>query len=421
MLPLIVAFLLWLLVGVAAISVRMLAGFSVSELERYCLQHGKKELFGEVMEGHDKVLIAPLTVGLLSLIGLGAVWVGWIPQMHPAATLALVAFGLLAAVVWIPIAVTRYWSAPIVFHTWRAWVALHHLLWPLHIVGRMVEGLAQRLSGRTDAPADEEEAFEEDIMSMVTAGLHDGLLEPDAREMIEGVIELDDVDVNDIMTPRSQIETLSVEATWPEVLKFVTSAGRTRIPVYQGQLDNIVGVLYAKDLLAELSNEPDERQSIRELAREPVFVPPTKRVDDLLRDFRRLRNHLAIVRDEFMTVTGVVTIEDALEEIVGEIVDEFDADEEKPFVTLDDHTLEAYGWAHITEINEELGLALPEPDDVDTIGGLVVHQLRRIPRVGEACRADHALIIVLRANRRRVERVRVERTTEAARGRSEAV
>ncbi len=255
----------------------------------------------------------------------------------------------------------------------------------------------------------EEEAFEDEVLAIVTEGMHDGHLEADAREMIEGVIELGDGDVADIMTPRSKMDAIPIVWEWDRVLQFVTSCGRTRIPVYADSLDHILGILYVKDLLAELSqNEGRPKRTLRSLLRDPWYVPPTQGLDDLLQDFRQTRNHLAIVRDEFSRVAGLVTIEDVLEEIVGEIVDETDKEHVEEIRCIDERTAVIQGRAHLAEINEIMGLELPEPDDFDTIAGYVINHLGRIPKTGEEIFDDHVRITVLKASKRKIESVKLE-------------
>ena len=175
------------------------------------------------------------------------------------------------------------------------------------------------------------------FLSVVTEGLHDGVLEKEEREMIEGVMELGDTDVLSIMTPRSNLDALDISVGWDDMQELVVTAGRTRIPVYEGALDNVIGILYVKDLLKELAISPSKpRKKLRELLRKPWFVPTAKPLDELLQEFLRTRNHLAVVVDEYMSVAGVVTIEDVLEEIVGEIVDESDYDEIDAFKQIND-------------------------------------------------------------------------------------
>jgi CBS domain containing-hemolysin-like protein len=323
---------------------------------------------------------------------------------------------LLAAVVWVPAAVARVWSAPFLFHTWRFWLAANRALWPLTAGVNVVEALLRRLAARPEQQADEEEAFEDEIRTMVREGLHEGLLEEDAREMIEGVMDLDDTYVSDIMTPRSKIDAIDANLSWPEVLDFVIRVRRTRIPVYENTLDKVIGVLYVKDLLPELANSGDQpAKPLRSLLREPWFVPMTNAVDEMLQEFLRTRNHLAIAVDEYRALAGVVTIEDVLEEIVGEIIDEHDQDEEEDIQQLSESSVEAAGRTHLDDLNKRLGAGFPEPEDHDTIGGFVISRLRHIPKAGESIVYRNVRITVLQSNRRRIDRVRLERLAESER------
>jgi CBS domain containing-hemolysin-like protein len=181
--------------------------------------------------------------------------------------------------------------------------------------------------------------------------------------------------------------------------------------VYGSTRDDIVGILYSKDLLPELAKPPDEpRRPLAELLRKPLFVPDTKPVDDLLNFFQKSRTHIAVVLDEFGGVSGLVTIEDVLEEIVGEIDDEYDQKSEALIRKIDDDTCEALGRAHVDEINALMGFDLPENEDFDTIGGFVFAEFGRVPAVGESITwQDSVRVTVLEATRRRVNRVRLER------------
>ena len=227
--------------------------------------------------------------------------------------------------------------------------------------------------------------------------------------MIEGVIELGDLDVSEIMTPRTDMVCMTLALSWQEALDFVVEAGHTRIPVANKNLDDIVGLLYTKDLLPELAKGPDDPvRPWTALLRDPYFVPETKPIDVLLQEFQQTRNHMAVVLDEYGGVSGLVTMEDVLEEIVGEIVDEYDQDLVEGIRQLDDGLSEALGKVHIDEINERLGLDLPDDGDFDTIGGFVFSRLGHIPAVGEELLADNVRITVLEATRRRIERVKIE-------------
>ncbi|HEY2147859.1 MAG TPA: hemolysin family protein, partial [Pirellulales bacterium] len=185
--------------------------------------------------------------------------------------------------------------------------------------------------------------------------------------------------------------------------------GHSRFPVYNRSPDDIVGILHVKELLVELAKgDESQRLGWPQLLRKPFFVPETKPVDDLLQEFQRSHNHIAVVLDEYGGVSGIVTIEDVLEEIVGEIADEHDEALIDGIKTLDEHSAEALAKVRIHEINERLGLSLPENENYDTIGGFVFHELGRIPNVGEELTWHDVRIKVLDATRRRIDRVKIQ-------------
>ncbi len=321
----------------------------------------------------------------------------------------------------LPWSIARVCAAPFVYYTWPFWRALGWLTAPLWIFVTLLDGILHRLVGRSPNAPDEE-SIEEEIRAIVTEGHRGGLLEEDAREMIEGVIELGDANVSEIMTPRTDMHMLHADLGWDEMLADVIEAGHTRIPVYDKSRDDLLGLLYVKDLLPEFvhreaasSSDSKPERTVRELVRKPIFVPETKAVDDLLEMFQQERTHIAIVLDEYGGVSGLVTIEDILEEIVGEIVDEYDEDVEEEIRQMEDGSCEAVGRAHVDEINETMNFNLPENDDYDTIAGFVFTELGRVPTVGEQVVWKGTFrVTVLQATRRRIERVRIERieTTE---------
>jgi magnesium and cobalt transporter len=207
------------------------------------------------------------------------------------------------------------------------------------------------------------------------------LIEPESRAMLEGVIRMADMTAGDVMVAAPRMDMADIEAPYDELLALVIDTGHSRFPVFEGKRENIIGILMAKDLL-KLQRAPE--LNLRTLLRPAVFVPESKRLNELLRDFRSNRNHLAIVIDEFGNTAGLITIEDVLEEIVGEIEDEFDEkDAEGAVYTLADGTHRVAGDAPIASVNEAFGVRYPEAE-FDTIGGLVAHELGRVPRRGEA-------------------------------------
>ncbi len=205
-----------------------------------------------------------------------------------------------------------------------------------------------------------------------------------SRAMLEGVIRMADMSAGDVMVPVTRIDLLSIDSTMDELMHQVIDTAHSRFPVFEGEKDNIIGVLMAKDLL-KLQRAPE--LNIRALLRPPVFVPETKGLNDLLREFRGNRNHLAIVIDEFGRMAGLLTIEDVLEEIVGEIEDEFDiVENEGDIFGLADKTYRVSGDTAIERVNDAFKVTLLESDSdnqFDTIGGLIAHEMGHVPKRGE--------------------------------------
>lgn len=402
----------------AAIGAKSLTVFSRHELEEICRRRGKPLRLGQILKRYEQVGLAAETlqvVGTAAVILCGTFWVWLESHERVAADWRILAAGiavgsllLLAVEIWIPWAVARLWSAAFVYYSWPLWQNVYVLLTPLILGAKFFDAVFHRLAGRLPEEPNEE-SFEDEIRTIVTEGHREGLLEEDAREMIESVMELGDVDVSEIMTPRTDMISIPVTLPWKEVLDLIISKGHTRIPVYERNRDDIVGLLYSKDLLpllAEGTVEPS--QPWTSILREPFFVPETKPVDVLLQEFQRSRNQMAIVLDEYGGVSGLVTMEDVLEEIVGEIIDEYDKDLVDGIRKLTDGAAEVLAKVHIDEVNERLGLTLPEEGDFDTVGGLVFSELGHVPLVGEELMIGAVRIAVLEATNRRVLRVRIE-------------
>ena len=221
----------------------------------------------------------------------------------------------------------------------------------------------------------------DELISTLADAEHRELIEPESRLMLEGVIRMADMRAGDVMVAAPRMDLLDIDAPYDELLQGVIATGHSRFPVYEGERDKVIGILLAKDLL-KLQRAPE--LNLRTLLRSAVFIPESKRLNELLRDFRSNRNHLAMVIDEFGQTAGLITIEDVLEEIVGEIEDEFDEkDGDNSVYTLADGSHRVAGDAPIASVNTAFGTQLSE-DDFDTIGGLVAQQLGRVPRRGEA-------------------------------------
>jgi magnesium and cobalt transporter len=237
------------------------------------------------------------------------------------------------------------------------------------------------------------------------------LIEPESRLMLEGVLNMADLTAGDVMVATPRMDLLDIQADYDELLALVIDTGHSRFPVYDGGRENIIGILLAKDLL-KLQRAPE--LNLRALLRPTVFVPETKRLNELLRDFRSNRNHLAIVIDEFGNTAGLITIEDVLEEIVGEIEDEFDDEEqENGIYTLADGSHRVAGDVSIAAVNEAFGVQLPE-EDFDTIGGLVAQEHGRVPRRAEAVVLGGLRFTVMLTRGGAVRWFRVAREPQAA-------
>ena len=249
---------------------------------------------------------------------------------------------------------------------------------------------------------------EDQLRFLVQVGEEEGVIEEEEREMIHSIFEFGDTVVREVMRPRVDIVAVPAKVTINEALGLMMESGHSRLPLYEGNVDHIIGVVYVRDLLPALRQGRLD-QPVRDVQRPPFFVPDTKKVDELFREMQGRKVSMAIVVDEYGGTAGVVTMEDLLEEIVGEIQDEYDL-EEKPIQLIDDRTAVVNGRTHIDEVNEILGLQLPT-EDVDTIAGLVYALAGHVPVQGETVAVAGAELRVERALGQRITKVRITRLT----------
>jgi CBS domain containing-hemolysin-like protein len=409
--------------GLFAVGARALREFSRHELEEICTQRGRLDRFADILRHHELAALgakmAEVFAGVWAVAAATLwVWRDWLapaptPWWSLASAVVVVSLIVCLVAVWLPWTLARIAAARLLYHTWAFWRLIGRLAFPLIWCAALADKMLHRLAGRAGHGLDEG-AIDEEIRTIVTEGHREGLLEEEAREMIEGVIDLRGVAVSRIMTPRTEMHMVQVNTAWEELVHDVIKSGCTRVPVYEKNRDDIVGVLHIKDLLPELAKGPGElRRPVPALLRKPLFVPETKLVDELLSLFQQSRTHIAVVLDEFGGVSGLVTIEDVLEEIVGEIVDEYDEETEVEIHRIDEDSCEALGRAHVDAINELMEFDLPENADFDTIGGFVFAEFGRVPATGESLTwRDTVRVTVLEATRRRVNRVRLERVRQ---------
>ena len=249
---------------------------------------------------------------------------------------------------------------------------------------------------------------EEELKMLVSVGEEEGVLEEEEREMIHGIFEMGDMRSREVMVPRTDLVAIEVNEPVEKAVELVTKHGHTRIPVYEGGLDHIIGVLYAKDLLRAVVR--GEQKTLRDIARKPYFTPESNKVQDVLRDLRKNRVHMAIVVDEYGGTAGAVTIEDIIEEIVGPIQDEYDVGEEDEIQFISPNEVVLDGRVSVDDVNELLKLNIAA-DDYDTIGGYVLNQLGAAPKVGATLKLGNAELRVEAVQGTRIKKVRIKSQT----------
>ncbi|NQT30550.1 MAG: HlyC/CorC family transporter [Candidatus Saganbacteria bacterium] len=242
---------------------------------------------------------------------------------------------------------------------------------------------------------------EDEIRLVLAEGEKEGIIRKEERQMIASIFEFWDTVAREVMTPRPDISACEANRSIEEFKKIVIESGHSRIPIYENSLDNIIGVIYAKDLFRE-----GEKHGIRGFIRPATFIPETKKVSELLHEMQAARTHMAVIVDEFGMTSGVVTLEDLVEEIVGEIQDEFER-EEKMIEKVDDHTFLVDGRVALKDLNHRLKFHFPEEEEYDTIGGFIFSQLGKVPSVGNVVVYQNLRISVERILRRRVTRVKI--------------
>ena len=264
--------------------------------------------------------------------------------------------------------------------------------------GSWLRRLLESLSGE---PQDLEELSE-----VLTDARERGLIDTDVFAMLEGVLQVSEIQVRDVMVPRSQMVVIQRDEPPERILPVVVESGHSRFPVVGEDRDEVVGILLAKDLLRYFAEGGKGQFDIRECVRPAVFIPESKRLNVLLKEFRVSHNHMAIVVDEYGGVSGLLTIEDVLEQIVGDIGDEYDVDEGEGIRKEGERVFAVPALTRIEEFNSTFGTRFSD-EEFDTIGGLVLHELGRMPRRGEAIEIGGIELKVLRADRRRIETLRV--------------
>jgi magnesium and cobalt transporter len=259
----------------------------------------------------------------------------------------------------------------------------------------LLDRLADFLSPQPTNPSERRQ----ELIETLREAQAEGLIDADALSMIEGVFQVGQLCARDILVPRAQIDWLDINQPIADLMKNAIEAAHSRFPVFEGTRDNVIGILLAKDLLRHATEKDFQ---IRDWLRPAVFIPESKRLSVLLRDFKDNRNHLAIVVDEYGGVAGIITIEDVLEQIVGDIEDEHDIDEEADnIIALDNGAIRVKGITELDQFNQTIGTRFAI-EDIDTVAGLVIQHLGRVPKVGERITIDGIEFEVQRADPRQI-------------------
>jgi magnesium and cobalt transporter len=275
----------------------------------------------------------------------------------------------------------------------------------LHAADSLVRRATQPAGGETTGQL--ESQIEAEILSVIEEGEKEGIVAEDEKEMIESVIEFADTTAGQVMTARPDIISLPVTATLEQIRSLIEQSGHSRIPIFENTLDQIVGVIYARDLI-KFVGQPADNFDLRASMRKPLFIPETKLLRDLLQEFRLQKVHIAIVFDEYGGTAGLVTIEDVLEELVGDISDEHEPKEPPLYEKTDEHSAVADARMSVYDLNRVMGLSLPEDAGYDTLGGFVSTTMGRIPRAGESLEYARTRFTVIAAEPHRVGRVKIE-------------
>ena len=310
----------------------------------------------------------------------------------------------------IPHAWAKYAGEKVLSRTYRLLIFFSMIASPFLYIFRLYDGFIRRLAGIAETtPQEQQEEKQEEFLTGLEQHRTEGVLDEEEQEMIENVLELSSSTADEIMTPRTDIVAVEVNADLHKVLDTINEAGHTRVPVYDDNIDNIVGLIYAKDLLPEIGKNPTDFKLCDKM-RKAYFVPETKPLRALLHEFQNQKLHIAVVLDEYGGTAGIVTLEDILEELVGEITDEYEETPPEPIKKISRDTIEADARTSVDEINDEFDLDLPEDEDYETIGGFVFSRLGYIPKTGESFDYENLKFTIASAETRKIKRIQIQKT-----------
>ena len=410
---------------VGSFTCEALRSFSRSRLDEACRRLGHPEQFAVLLRHSTDALIAWRILTLLSVAALAALagdhfardlihlnrfrdWLAVVTE--PILLAAIFVFGLFV----LPWSLARVTGERFLA---RCWPTLELVLRGLRfsvVAVRRIDAFMHRLWGLKEPAGLTTGSLLREVESVVELGQHEGILPPEARRMIERVIGAQQEDVRAVMTPRTEMECIAATASLEEARRLMVESGHSRMPVIGASPDDIIGILYAKELLRHVSHNGELSFTLKDMVREPFYVPETIGLDKLLESMKRRGVHIAIVIDEYSGVAGLVTMEDVLEQFVGEIVDEYDTADDTGIRQVGPNAVEVEPWVRIDDLDEQFAFDLPDDEDYDTIGGFVYAQLGRIPKRRETVPWKHLRVTVLDADKRRIIKLRVEKVGVSA-------
>jgi len=386
-----------------------LRNFLRSRLAIVCRLRRHPERFGQILHHDEPAGQAMRLAELVCLTAFFVLFFSWqagAPEQSVSRMALWIQLPALAGLVWLligmlPWALSRVYGEQILYRLWPTIQLFQLVLTPALALIHRFDTVLHRIADRDDPEMESAESFTDEIQSVVDEGEREGILKSRSSRMIQRVIELQEVDVRAVMTTRTDMMTIQAEVSLRDARRQLLDAGHSRIPVVAGSTDDLIGILYARDLLEQDSLGTTETL-LRDLVRPALYVPETCTIDALLERMKQERLHMAIVLDEYGGVAGLVTLEDILEEIVGDIADEFDEQAEAMYELADPQTLHVDARMRVDELNDLFDLELPDDEDFDTLGGFVFSRLGRIPKSGDQLLEAGLTFIVLEATERKL-------------------
>jgi CBS domain containing-hemolysin-like protein len=403
--------------SVSAIALRI---FSRGKLQDAFEQVRRKELANNLVSNVDKLLWTCCIYRLISntcILILLLASVAWGRETIAAGSFILVFIIAVPILLIFDHAIPQVWAKyageKFLSHTYKLLMFCALIAGPIIYVFdlKLYDGLIRRLAGIAEStPEEKQEEKQEEFLNGLEQRRREGVVDEEQQEMIENVLELSDKTADEIMTPRTDIVAIEVNSDLAAILETIIAAGHSRVPVYEENIDKIIGLIYAKDLLTEVGTESGHFK-LRSKMRGAYFVPETKHLRALFREFQNQKLHIAVVLDEYGGTAGIVTLEDILEELVGEITDEYEETPQEPIKKIDLSTADVDARTGIDDLNDELDLNLPEDEDYDTIGGFVFSHLGYIPKSGDSFDYKNLKFTIIAAETRRIKRIKIQIVT----------